>query len=92
MACPMDGTVVSESKVGRSVKKPGGPARIFCGGTIASIEFRNTGVTISDMLGTHIEVAVPFTLLAMFAKAEGGSINWFCTDDEGLGKNPGDIE
>ena len=71
----MGASAVSESNVGRSVKKPGGPARIFCEGTMASIGFKNAGGTISDMLGTHIELAVPLALLAMLAKVEVGSIN-----------------
>jgi hypothetical protein len=92
IACPMGGTDVSESNVGRSVKKPGGPARMLCGVTIVSIEFMKTGETISDILGPHIEVAVPLTLLAILAKAEGGSMSWVCTEDEELGINPEDID
>lgn len=92
MACPIC-PLTRESNVGRSVKKPGGPARILCEGVITSIGFKNTGGTISDRLATHIEGVVPLTSLVKFGNVEEDSINCVCTeDDEEFGIKAEDIE
>ena len=72
MAFSMGGTSENESNVGKSAKKPGGPARICGAETTASIGFKKMGGAISD-IGTPIEGVVPLTVLAIFAKTEDES-------------------
>jgi hypothetical protein len=61
-----------ESNVGKSVKKPGGPARACGTGPMVSNEFKKTGEVISD-IGTLMGGAVPLEAGAMFAKTDVGS-------------------